>query len=432
MSSGSAPQLAGSASGFSESYKRYVLGILLAAYVINVVDRQILSILMEPIKRDLDLSDAQLGFLSGAAFALFYAIAGLPIARLADRTSRVKVMASCMALWSLLTALSGFAGNYLQLLLARIGVGVGEAGGTPPSHSLISSHFPINQRGFAMGVYSAGVPLGLLFGLILGGWINELFNWRVAFFVVGLPGIFVAMLIWLTVKEPEKPSKDKPGSAPRKHMIAETKELLRRKTYRYVLIGAVFSSTCSYGTMQWMPPYFMRTLDMSSGEVGTFLGLAIGIGGVIGTLLGGRMLDFLSRFDIRWFVWMPILLVGLTLPLRILIFLLEDLYLIAPMLTVSVVFGAAVVAPEIATIQSVSPTSSRSVASAVLLMFQNLVGLGLGPIVVGLLSDAFAGSAGVNSLRYALIAITTLFVGSMFFHFLASRHVARDIEENRS
>lgn len=413
----------------SKGNKRYVLGVLLTVYVTNMVDRQILAILMEPIKLDLKLSDSELGFLSGAAFAIFYAIAGLPIARLADRTSRVKVMATCLALWSLLTALSGMATSYVQLLLARIGVGVGEAGGTPPSHSLISDYFSVRERGFAMGVYSAGVPLGILVGLILGGWINELFNWRVAFFVVGIPGLLMALVVYFTVKEPPRGAADGGvATLDQEHFLAAAKTLLKCKTFRYVLIGSVFSSVCGYGTMQWIPPYFMRTLGMTSGEVGTFLGIIIGLGGVIGSLLGGKVLDFLSRRDVRWFVWLPVVLVALTLPLRIAIFLLEDLYVLAPLMTASIIFGAAVVAPEVATIQSVASPSSRSVASAVMLTFQNLVGLGLGPIVVGVLSDAFAGTVGLNSLRYALISLTTLYFGSMFFHFIAGRHIVRDMK----
>lgn len=417
---------------YTKGYKSYILFILFLINAALIIDHQILSILMEPIKLDLGLSDTQLGLLSGAAFALFHAIAGLPIARLADRKSRVNIMTICLFLWSGLTALSGLATNFTHLLLARIGVGIGEAGGTPPAHSLISDYFPLGKRGTAIGIHAAGTPIGLLGGLIIGGWMTELFSWRAAFFVVGVPGLILALLLKFTVKEPPRGWADgAPPLADDSTLIVAMAELIRCKTFRLVATAATFQAASSYGMAQWLPSYFMRVLGLSPGEAGVLLGLIIGISGSIGALSGGFIADRLQHLNVRWYLWLPALVVGLSLPLRILTFLVDDAYVASATLFVAVLLGAGMSGPEVTAVQSVVPPNRRALASAIMLAVTTMIGMGLGPVAVGVASDLLAPSLGPASLRYGIIMVCSVYLFAATFYFLASRHIAADIRDAR-
>ncbi|MBT7312920.1 MAG: MFS transporter, partial [Halieaceae bacterium] len=257
--------------------------MLTLVYTFNFIDRQILVILQEPIKADLGLSDAQLGLLSGFSFALVYVTAGIPIAWLADRGNRRNIVAVSLGFWSFMTALSGLAQNYGQLLAARIGVGIGEAGGSPPSHSMVSDYFPAKQRGTALSFYSTGIYIGILIGFAAGGWIAETFGWRVAFFLVGVPGIFYALLLVWVVKEPKRGQWD-PGGVPAKSTFKATLASLKeRPTFWWISVGCAFTAFISYGNGNFMPSFLMRSHGMTLGEVGVALGLISGISGAVGT-----------------------------------------------------------------------------------------------------------------------------------------------------
>ena len=291
-------------------YRQYVLGILLVVYVFNFIDRQILSILLEPIRQDLKLSDTQLGFLSGVAFAIFYATMGIPIARLADRTSRVNVIAWSLTAWSVMTAICGPAMNFWQLMLGRIGVAVGEAGASPASHSLISDYFVPETRASAMGIYAMGVPIGTLIGLLAGGWLVHFFDWRTAFIMVGLPGVLMAIIVRMTVKEPPRGNSEaimkEQEPVPLKEAIAF---LWARPSFRHVVLAVAFHAFVSYGYNGWLPAFFARSYGMGSAEIGSWLAPLIGVFAGLGTFSGGYISDYFARRDRRWYVWVP----GITL-----------------------------------------------------------------------------------------------------------------------
>ena len=257
----------------SQSVRNYALGILVIVYTFNFIVRNILSILLQSIKTDLNLSDTSLGLLSGFAFAAFYATLGIPIAKYADRGNRRNLISISLAVWSLMTAISGLAQNFLHLLLARIGVGIGEAGCSPPAHSMISDYFPANKRSTALGIYSLGIPFGIMFGLFAGGWIDEMFGWRAAFFIVGVPGILIAILFRFTVKEPIRGQAEGKVASENQPTIYETiSYLLRKKSFRHLAFAASLAAFVGYGGINWLPSFFQRSYGMPSSDVGWYLG----------------------------------------------------------------------------------------------------------------------------------------------------------------
>lgn len=416
---------------YSQGYTHYVLAVLVVVYVFNFIDRQILAILAQSIKTDLGLSDTQIGALSGVAFGIFYATLGIPIARLADRYSRVKVITISLAIWSLMTALSGAAMNFWHLLIARIGVGIGEAGGSPPSHSLIADYFPPNKRATALGIYAIGVPVGILFGNLAGGWINEFFGWRYAFLVVGVPGLLLAILLKLTVKDPPRGYSE--GRVPDQAKVPFS-EVVRTmwgyRTFRHLSIGAGTQAFVGYGAIAWMPAFLERAHGMSSGEIGTALGLIIGLFGGLGTFLGGRLGDRMATTDQRWYMWLPAGAFLIAVPLGFGVYLSESLYMTlafyaAPAFLVNIYAGA-----TFATTQSLAPLAMRAAASALLLFIINIIGLVFGPTMIGVISDMLQTNwqlTDVESLRYALFAANFVYLISAINYYFASRHIREDL-----
>ena len=415
----------------SVRYRWTVLVMLTLVYTFNFIDRQILVILQEPIKAELGLSDAQLGLLTGFSFALVYVTAGIPIAWLADRANRRNIVAASLAFWSLMTALSGLVQNYGQLLAARLGVGVGEAGGSPPSHSMISDYFPPSRRGTALSFYSMGIYIGVLFGFAAGGWIAENFGWRNAFFVIGIPGILYALAVLWVVKEPQRGQHD-PAGVPAQSSLAETLAGLKgRPTFWYLSVGCAFSAFVSYGNGNFMPSFLMRNHGMSLAEVGAILGLISGLSGATGTFLGGFLADRLAPRDMRWYVWIPIL-GGLSsmIPAYYTLFGESTTFIVAAMIP-SQILSALYLGPCIATCHNLVSPGMRAMASAILYFVLNLIGLGLGPLTVGILSDLFVEPFGDNNLRYAMAtALTIGFLGT-YFLWMGTRSLERDLEENR-
>ena len=351
----------------SVRYRWTVLVMLTLVYTFNFIDRQILVILQEPIKADLGLSDAQLGLLTGFSFALVYVTAGIPIAWLADRSNRRNIVAASLAFWSLMTALSGLVQNYAQLLAARLGVGVGEAGGSPPSHSMISDYFPPSSRGTALSFYSMGIYIGVLFGFAAGGWIAENFGWRNAFFVIGIPGIVYALAVLWLVKEPKRGQFDVGGTPP-KASLSETMACLRsRPTFWWISVGCAFTAFVSYGNGNFMPSFLIRNHGLSLAEVGAILGLISGLSGAAGTFLGGYLADRLSLRDMRWYVWIPIL-GGVTAMVPAYYTLLgSDTTLIIAAMIPSQILGALYLGPCIATCHNLVSPGMRAMASAILI-----------------------------------------------------------------
>jgi predicted MFS family arabinose efflux permease len=414
----------------SRSVRWYALSLLTVVYTFNFIDRQLLAILQEAIKAELSLSDSQLGLLTGFAFAIFYVTAGIPIARWADRANRRDIVSLSLFIWSFMTALSGFVQNYTHLLLARIGVGVGEAGGSPPSHSIISDIFPANQRASAIGFYSMGVNIGILFGFLAGGWINEFFGWRIAFMVVGIPGVVLAIVLRLTLAEPIRGLND-PGSGTTG--AATFGEVLRvlwtRPSFRHLALGAGLNAFCAYATANWTASFIIRSHGMATGELGTWLALIIGVGGAIGVFGGGLLADRLATRDRRWYAWLPSAVGFLIVPFMVAVYRADSAYMalslsIIPGLLFNVYLGN-----TIATTHALVGARMRATASAMLFLILNIIGLGAGPWVIGVLSDYLAPTLGAESLRHAMLYVLPPVMAWSATHFwLASRTLRADID----
>jgi len=304
----------------SNAYRNYALGLLLLVYVLNFVDRQILSILAEPIRRELQFSDTALGLLTGPAFAVFYAVAGIPIARWADVGVRRTIIAGALLVWSGMTAITAAAGSFGQLALARIGVGVGEAGCSPPAHSLISDLFPVDKRATALAIYSLGIPIGGAVGSFAGGWLGELYGWRMAFLLVGLPGVALALVVRLTLREPVRVQP--PG--PRESVATVLGFILGRRSFVHMSIGAALHAFYGYGATAFVPAFLMRVHAFELAELGTWLAVIGVTTGVLGTFLGGAISDRLARGDVRWYMRLPALASLLGIPFTLLFYLWPD------------------------------------------------------------------------------------------------------------
>ena len=407
----------------------YALCILTIVYSVNFIDRQLLSILQESIKADLMLSDAQLGLLTGFAFAVFYTFAGLPIASLADRSNRRNIVAVSLTVWSGMTALSGMAQNYGQLLAARVGVGIGEAGGSPPSHSMISDIFPPEKRASAIGFYSTGISIGILFGFLFGGWLNEFFGWRVAFFVVGVPGVLIAIVLKLTVPEPIRGLTENRASAGENpSMLSVFKLLLSRPSFMLMALGAAMNAFAGYSSSNWIASFMIRTHQMPTGELGTWLALIIGVGGAIGVFSSGVLADKLGKRDKRWYMWVAVCACAISIPFQISMFLVDSPYTALLLLIVPAILSNAYLGATIACVHSMVGLKMRAVSSALLFFILNMIGLGLGPTSIGLLSDTLADQHGVDSLGYAMMYIipSAMFISGIFY-LLASRYIRDDL-----
>jgi predicted MFS family arabinose efflux permease len=417
-------------SGFSPAYLRYALGLLCAVYVVNFVDRQVLSILLQSIKQDLGLSDLQLGLLSGTAFGLFYATLGIPIARLADRFSRKGVIAVCLALWSVMTALCGNATGFATLLLYRIGVGVGEAGGSPPAHSMISDYFPPERRASALGVFSLGIPFGILVGFLAGGWLDEALGWRLAFVVVGLPGVVLAVVVALTLREPVRGHSEglvaTNREAPNARFVIQ--HMWRLRSFRHVALGSALYAFVGYSSTTWLPPFLARSHGMTPGDIGTALALIIGIGGGAGVYLGGVLADRFSLKGPAGILRVPIWAMLLAFPPGFIVFLADSTALVLAAFVVPAFLGLMYQAPAFAVTQSLATPMMRATASAVLLFVINIIGLAMGPAVTGALSDALQPAFGEDSLRYALLIVSVGLLWSALHFKLAGRYLAGDRE----
>jgi predicted MFS family arabinose efflux permease len=413
----------GSAATFTTAYRSYALGLLVIVYVLNFVDRQILTILAKPIADELQFSDTQLGLLTGPAFALFYTFAGIPIARWADVGMRRSIIALALLIWSGMTALTAGAANLTQLALARVGVGVGEAGCSPPAHSLISDLFPLERRATALAIYSLGIPIGAALGSLIGGWIGQLYGWRIAFLAVGLPGVLLALIVRFTLREP--PRAVVHGRESVRQVFAF---MLRRRAFVHMSIGASLHAFTGYGAASFIPVFLMRVHGFELGPLGTWLA-AIGLTtGVLGTFLGGAVSDRLAVADVRWYMRVPAIASILGLPFSFLFYLWPEAQTAILLSVPGALLGPIYLGPTFAMTQSLVRPNMRALASSLLLFIINLIGLGLGPWFVGMLSDALKPSYGVDSIRYALLS--TVVVGATWasvHYLLASRTLAADL-----
>ncbi len=416
---------------------RLALAILLAVYCFNFIDRTIVSILQEPLKHDLGLSDTQLGLISGTAFALFYSTLGVPIARIAERVDRPRIIAIALATWSLMTMLCGFASNFLQLFLCRVAVGIGEAGGTPPAHALLSEIFPPERRATAISIYSLGVPLGILFGAVAGGAIGEALGWRIAFMLVGAPGLILAVIVLVVIKDPRsvKAATGRAAATPPPSLGQAIAYLASRRSFVHLTAGITVASTAGYGILAFTAPFLMRQFDMGLAAAGSATGLVSGLAAGAGTLLGGVLVDRAMRRDRRFGAWIPAVGLMLAAPLSITAYMQGEWLAVVLLLTVSGVAQFLYLGPTYALVQSLAGTRMRATASALVLLTVNLVGLGIGPPLTGWLSDHFASiqadgtaDAAAAGLRMALSLIATLYLWGACHYLLAARHLAADLD----
>ena len=399
--------------------RNYVLWLLFIVYTFNFIDRQILVILQEPIKLDLGLSDLQLGILSGFSFAIFYVTAGIPIAKMADSGNRRNIITYALTIWSGMTALSGLATNYMQLVAARIGVGVGEAGCSPPAHSMISDMFPAKKRATALSIYSSGIFLGIFVGYLIAGYVQEAVGWRMTFMIVGIPGILVALIFRFTVKEPTRHlSVDESDvKADAESTLTTIKSIWAIKSFRYFSMGCAVSAFVAYGVGGFFPSYLIRSHGMGLGEVGLALSLIMGGGGMIGTFMGGYLTDKIGVRDKRWYLWLPGLAATITVPMYVWIYQSNNLDIILMVSVVPFILATMYLGPSIAVAHMLVDSRKRAMASALLFFILNLIGLGFGPMCIGWLSDTLQQTYGTDGLRHAMSigALLALVQGYLFW-----------------
>jgi predicted MFS family arabinose efflux permease len=403
----------------------YVIFLLTIVNAFNYMDRMVLAVLAEPIKQDLRLSDSELGLLTGFAFVAVYAAVGLPLARLADRIGRRVVLAGALAVWSTMTALSGYARNFSELALARVGVGVGEAGGMPSSHALISDLYPPNKRAVPIAVMTAGACIGISAGLGLGGWVAGTYGWRTAFLIVGLPGIVLSLIVFFTLPEPRRaaPAADAP---PRPALRASLRELFSIRTYRWLLATHPFYQFVTAGIVGWLPPFYMRSHDMTVGSVGAFFGLAYGFGMVGGGIIGAVVLTRISKGRVERLLSYAGWLMLAGFPLFAGAMLVSERSLSLVLITLFGMVAGGAGAPMIAGQQGVISSQMRALGSALSVFFSGYLGAGLGPLLIGMGSDGLAATQGTEALRISLLVSSLAIVPPGVFMLMASRHYAAD------
>ncbi|HVI30641.1 MFS transporter [Phenylobacterium sp.] len=406
-------------------YGILVLAILILAYTFNFLDRQILGILAGSIKKDLGLTDSQLGLMGGLAFALFYTGLGIPIAWLADRGNRTWIMTGALTLWSGFTALCGFAGGFWQLFFCRMGVGVGEAGGVAPAYSLIADYFPKAQRARALAAYSFGIPIGSALGILFGGLIAASIDWRAAFIIVGLAGVLLAPVFKLIVKEPPRGGMDE-APAVAAPATGGLRRLLAKPSFWLISLGAAASSVCGYGVAFWLPSFFERSLGMGLVDRSLFLGSMTLVGGVIGVWAGGWLGDRLGQARPQAYLLVPAVAFLIALPCFFLAVQATSLPIAFVLFLIPTGLNLVWLGPVITAVQHLVPAAQRSTASACFLFVNNLIGLGLGTWFFGAVSDALTPRFGTEALRYAIYSGLGFYVLSAALFGLAALRLRRD------
>lgn len=385
----------------TKGYRTYVLSALTLIYIMNFVDRGLLAVVGPELVPELGLSDTQFGLLTGFGFALLYTIVGLPLARYADAAHRVWIMTICVALWSLMTVLCGLAteitigsvtiGAFWVLLVCRVGVGIGEAGCTPPANSLIADYYAPRDRSQALGVYAMGVTLGTMFANLIGGWVTDVFDWRTAFYVVGLPGVLIAVVFKLTVKEPPRGFTDPKGtqSADRVSLREAIQELLTKPAFWLMTGGATVAAFCGYGISSFQSIFLVRTHEITTGEAAIWINTPVSLSAAIGTFATGWLATRLYKKYPGAIAWVPALGLALSIPFYLVAFTTQSLLLAAICLMIGGFVKYGYIAAQYTIGQGVVSMRVRAMATAVLLFVANLIGYGFGPLFIGFISDSF-------------------------------------------
>jgi MFS family permease len=417
-------------SAVSSGYRAYVMCVLVLVYTFNFIDRQIVGILAVPIKADLNLSDTQLGLMGGLAFALFYTALGIPVAMLADRKNRTWIMTIALTVWSLMTAVCGLAQNFWQLFLARLGVGIGEAGGVAPAYSLISDYYPSNQRARALSVYSFGIPIGSALGILFGGYIATHVDWRFAFFAVGLAGILIAPIFKLTVAEPPRGQFDTAAAPDHSFSVRQILSVLAGKSSFWTMsLGAAASSMMGYGLFFWLPSYFVRSYGLSLLDASVFYGGILLLGGIAGTWLGGVLADRLGEKNRSAYVMVPAIAFLLTIPFYVLAISSSTLLVTFLALLVPTALGLAWLGPVLSAMQHIVRPHMRATTSAIFLFINNLVGIGAGTVALGIISDSLIARFGDDSLKYAILSGTVFYLIAAALFWLSAKKLGDDWED---
>jgi predicted MFS family arabinose efflux permease len=418
---------AASGTEHSANYVWYAIGLLTLVNAVNYMDRMALSVLLPFIKADLQLSDGHLGLLVGFAFSVFYAICGVPIALWADRGVRRNIIAVALALWSAMTALCGAAQNLWQLFLARMGVGVGEAGSMPPSQSMICDYVPFERRAGVFALHTSGVFIGMMVGMAVAGRLGETIGWRLAFVALGLPGVVLALLVRLTLREPVRGRLDAHSGTGNSSLPATVAFLWRCRTYRLLTVYGVSNGFVQYGFNQWWPSFYARVHEFDMSRVGASLGLALGIGSSAGLLIGGLLANHAARRNVRLPLVLGSAAISLTVPTTLLSLFVPTADHSILLVALTAVFWNVATGPIAAALYSVVLPGMRATAGAISILFVSVLGFSLGPFCVGLLSDLLATSWGTQALRYALLApvcALPIMVGALY---LAAQRLPNDL-----
>lgn len=412
----------------NKALRIYVVIVLALAYCFNFIDRQVLTILQVPLKAEFGLSDTQLGVLTGFSFALFYSLLGIPIARLADRLNRVNIISLAIGFWSVMTAMCGLAGGFWSLAALRVGVGVGEAGGTPPSHSIISDYFNKTERSRALSIFSLGQALGGALGVFIGGFVAQHYGWRAAFFIVGIPGLLLGLLIKFTVPEPKRGAMDdhtikttepvKNESQIQESIPKAIWELFKQPNYRHVTIGHIIAVMAGFAFIIWLPPFLSRTYGLTHSKTGAIVAAILLGGSATGIIFGGFFGDFLAkRFGLRWLSYMATIGSLVSLPLFILALYSSSLTMTVVILIIGTFIYQFHFAPSLSLIQSSVTSSQRALATATVFLFSNLFGMGLGPVIAGAISDH------TGSLRFGIAVVLMILLIAGFEYHRSARFV---------
>ncbi|CAI8177089.1 MAG: putative L-galactonate transporter [Alphaproteobacteria bacterium] len=395
--------------------------LLVLAYALSIADRMIISILFVPIKTEFGLTDGQLGLLGGLSFALLYATLGVPIARQADRGNRKLIIIASLAIFSLMTAMSGLATGFITLVLFRIGVGIGEAGVNPASQSIVADYFPPHRRSFAMSILALGANIGMIVGFMVGGYVSQTYGWRAALFVVGAPGLLLAAVMFFLFREPPRGSfeNDKMDKSP--PISVSAKFMWQNKAIRHLMSGATIAVSISYGMGQWLPSFYTRNHGLDQTQIGIMMGLFFGILGAGGALLGGKLADRLSLQGLHKITNMLAVVAVVTIPFAIAAFMIEELPVATAVFIIPVLFSNFYLGPVLSLTQTLSPVHMRAVVAALKMLVMNLIGGGLGPLSVGLISDALTPYFGEDALRIALSIATLAGIWAAIHFWLCGR-----------
>lgn len=404
---------------------RTTLTLLMLAYTLSMCDRMILSILFPDIKAEFGLTDTQLGFLGGISFALFYATMGLPIAKLSDQYSRKRIIIASLIIFSIMTALGGMATGFISLLVFRIGVGIGEAGVNPASHSIIADYFPPQRRAFAMAILMLGGSFGMMFGFVGGGFIAEAYNWRIALVSVGVPGLLLAVVMVRSLREPGRGTYEIETPPPPPPIRTTAATMWANPAMRHLIAGGIAVGLMGYGFTQWLPTFFMRTHDLSQSQTGMLMAGVFGISGAIGALAAGKWFDRLSTRGFQHGMRMLAIVPFFTGPFFIMGLLADDLTTAILLFIIPGFAGNYAIGPTIAMVQTLSPVHMRAVSSAIKMLCLNLIGMGLGPLLVGVLSDLLTPEHGEDALSVALAFFTLVGLWGTVHFWLCGRALAK-------